>query len=192
MYRLGRYLSGVTDMTTLVGGLAIALMMIHISLDVLLRYLFSTPIPGTITYVSNYYMIVAAFLPLAYAEKLGAHISVEVVSERLPQRLQFHLAHWLILLSAIILGFMTVKTGIEAVSRYQMGAALVEGGTSIIIWPGYFVLPIGLGLMVLTLLYKFLIYVIGGESGFDGPGQQRSADDARRPNGTHRATGESA
>ncbi|AFT68463.1 TRAP transporter, DctQ-like membrane protein [Alloalcanivorax dieselolei B5] len=190
MYRLGRYLSRVTDMTTLVGGLAIALMMIHISLDVVLRYLFSTPIPGTITYVSNYYMIVAAFLPLAYAEKLGAHISVEVVTERLPQRIQFHLAHWLILLSAIILGFMTVKTWLEAVTRFEMGTALVEGGTSIIIWPGYFVLPIGLGLMVLMLVYKFVVYVTGGESGLASSGQHRDADEVPRPNAT-RAKGES-
>ncbi|WP_421705375.1 TRAP transporter small permease [Alloalcanivorax xenomutans] len=191
MYRLGRYLSRVTDMTTLVGGLAIALMMIHISLDVVLRYLFSTPIPGTITYVSNYYMIIAAFLPLAYAEKLGAHISVEVVTERLPQRIQFHLAHWLILLSAIILAFMAVKTGLEAVTRYEMGAALVEGGTSIIIWPGYFVLPIGLGLMVLMLVYKFVVYVTGGESGLASSGQQQGTGEVPRPNAT-RATGESA
>ncbi|ERS11359.1 TRAP transporter small permease [Alloalcanivorax xenomutans] len=191
MYRLGRYLSRVTDMTTLVGGLAIALMMVHISLDVLLRYLFSTPIPGTITYVSNYYMIVAAFLPLAYAEKLGAHISVEVVTERLPQRIQFHLAHWLILLSAIILGFMAVKTWLEAVTRYEMGAALVEGGTSIIIWPGYFVLPIGLGLMVLMLVYKFVVYLTGGESGLVSSGQQQGTGEVPRPNAT-RATGESA
>ena len=63
MYRLGRWLSGLTDFTTLIGGLAIALMMLHITADVVLRFLFSSPPPGTITYVSNYYMVIAAFVP---------------------------------------------------------------------------------------------------------------------------------
>tara|TARA_A100001391_G_scaffold151462_7_gene109165 strand:- start:8111 stop:8689 length:579 start_codon:yes stop_codon:yes gene_type:complete len=181
MYRLGRWLSSLTDFTTLIGGLAIALMMLHITADVVLRFLFSSPIPGTITYVSNYYMVVAAFVPLAYAEKLDAHVSVEVVVERLPRRLQRHLAHWLLPVSATVLGFMTVKTWDEAVTKFQSGAALVEGGTTIITWPGYFVLPLGLGLMVLVLVYKFLVYLTGARCGLSVSEQERRREADVRP-----------
>tara|TARA_R110001606_G_scaffold261206_14_gene409572 strand:- start:102678 stop:103256 length:579 start_codon:yes stop_codon:yes gene_type:complete len=183
MYRLGRWLSGLTDFTTLIGGLAIALMMLHITTDVVLRFLLSSPLPGTITYVSNYYMVIAAFVPLAYAEKLDAHVSVEVVVERLPRNLQRHLAHWLLPASATVLGFMTVKTWDEAINKYQSGAALVEGGTTIITWPGYFMLPLGLGLMVLVLVYKFLIYLTGARCGLRVSEQERRREADVRPHG---------
>ncbi|MFP1677147.1 TRAP transporter small permease [Alloalcanivorax sp. C16-2] len=174
MYRLGRWLSRLTSATTLLGGFAIALMMLHITADVVLRYLFSAPLPGTITYVSNYYMIIATFVPLAYAEKLDAHVTVEVVAERLPRRLQRHLAHWLLPVCAVVLSFMTVKTWTEAVSKYQMNASLVEGGTTIITWPGYFMLPLGLGLMVLVLLYKFVVYLTGARCGLTVSDEERA------------------
>ncbi|WP_416391404.1 TRAP transporter small permease [Alloalcanivorax xenomutans] len=69
MYALGRWLSKITNLMTVIGGLAIALMMLHVTADVVGRFVFGTPIPGTITIVSHYYMIVAAFVPLAYAEQ---------------------------------------------------------------------------------------------------------------------------
>ena len=91
MYALGRWLSRLTNFMTVLGGLAIALMMLHVTADVVARFLFGTPIPGTITVVSHYYMIVAAFVPLAFAEQKEGHISVEVVTERLPAFVQKHL-----------------------------------------------------------------------------------------------------
>lgn len=165
MYRLGSWLSGLTNVTTLLGGCAIVLMMLHITADVILRYLFSAPLPGTITYVANYYMIIATFVPLAYAEKLNAHITVEVFTERLPLRVQYHLAHWLLPLSAAVLLLMTIKTWAEAMIKFEINASLVEGGTTIITWPGYFMLPLGLGMMVLVMVYKFVIYLTGARSG---------------------------
>ena len=191
MYRLGRWLSGLTSATTLLGGVAIALMMLHITADVVLRYLFSAPLPGTITYVSNYYMIIATFVPLAYAEKLDAHITVEVVAERLPRRIQRHLAHWLLPVCAVVLAFMTVKTWTEALGKYEMKASLVEGGTTIITWPGYFMLPLGLGLMVLVLLYKFLVYLTGARCGLTVSDAERAgardvhADNPASPGDRH-------
>lgn len=164
MYRLGHWLSGLTSATALLGGCAIVLMMLHITADVILRYLFSAPLSGTITYVSNYYMIIATFVPLAYAEKLNAHITVEVVTERLPQRVQYHLAHWLLPISATVLILMTVKTWIEAMIKFEMKASIVEGGTTIITWPGYFMLPLGLGMVALVMIYKFAVYLTGARS----------------------------
>lgn len=174
MYRLGRWLSGLTDVTTLLGGCAIVLMMLHITADVLLRFLFSAPLPGTITYVANYYMIIATFVPLAYAEKLNAHITVEVVTERLPLRVQYHLAHWLLPLSAAVLVLMTVKTWAEAMIKFEINASLVEGGTTIITWPGYFMLPLGLGMMVLVMAYKFVVYLTGARSGLVASGEEQA------------------
>ena len=59
-----------------------------------MRSFFNYPLPGTITIVSYYYMAIAAFMPLAFAEQKQAHISVEVITERMPKWLQKHLYHY--------------------------------------------------------------------------------------------------
>jgi len=167
MYKLGRLLSKITDVTTIVGGLAIALMMIHITLDIVCRFIFNTPIPGTITIVSNYYMVIAAFVPLAFAEQKDAHISVEVFTERLPGFIQRHLAGWCLLLSTVVFGLLTVRNWQEAIVKMNIGASIVQGDTSIVIWYTYFFLPIGFGLMTIVLFYKFVVYLTGARSGLD-------------------------
>lgn len=167
MYKIGRWLSKITDLMTILGGLAIALMMLHVTADVAGRYLFNMPMPGTITIVSHYYMIVAAFVPLAFAEQKNAHISVEVVTERLPKVVQKHLEGWALLLSAAVFALLAVRTWGEALSKHDISASVVQGNASIPIWQTYYVLPVGTALMALVLLYKFIIYLSGGPSGLD-------------------------
>jgi len=41
MYAIGRFLSKITNLISIVGGLAIALMMFHIAFDVVGRYVFN-------------------------------------------------------------------------------------------------------------------------------------------------------
>ena len=70
----------INQLITLIGGAAIALMMLHITADIIARFFLNTPLPGTITVVAHYYMIIAIFLPLAYTEQCKASISVELIS----------------------------------------------------------------------------------------------------------------
>lgn len=167
MQRIGKFLSRLTDLTTVIGALGIALMMIHITLDVVLRYLFDWPLPGTIAIVSYYYMVIAAFVPLAFAEQKGAHISVEVATERMPAWIQNHLAGWANLLSAAIFAMLTARSWGEAMSKMEIGASIVQGETSIVLWPTYFILPIGFGLMFLIVTHKFFAYLFAHETGLD-------------------------
>ena len=66
MQTLGRLLSYLINAVTVLAGLSVALMMVHITVDVISRYVFNYPLPGTITVVSNFYMVLVAFLPLAF------------------------------------------------------------------------------------------------------------------------------
>lgn len=167
MILLGRWLSRITDAMTILGGLAIALMMLHVTADVAGRFIFGTPIPGTITVVSHYYMIVAAFVPLAFAAQKNAHISVEVVTELLPGPIKRHLEGWTLLLSAVVFALVAVRTWEVALSKYAIDASVVQGNTSIPVWPSYFVLPAGLALMTIVLIYQFIVYLFGLRSGLD-------------------------
>lgn len=162
---IGRVLARMVSAITLIGVLAIILMMMHITLDVAGKFLFNAPVPATISLVSNYYMVVVAFIPLALVETRNGHISVEVMTEFLPLRSQYHLYSWTYLVSAAVFGVLTWRTWLEAMRTYEAGTFMVEQGVKIITWPSYFFLPIGTGLMVAVLLYRWVLYVSGAKSG---------------------------
>ena len=167
MFAIGRFLSRITNLISIIGGLAIALMMLHITADVAGRYFFNNPIPGTITIVSYYYMSIAAFIPLAFAEQKDAHISVEVITERLPAWMRNNLERFAMLCSLVVFSFLAVRTFGEAQGKYALGASIVQGDSDISVWVTYYTLPLGAGLMTLMVLYKLINSFLSSESGLD-------------------------
>jgi TRAP-type C4-dicarboxylate transport system permease small subunit len=158
-----RILGRSIDLTMIIGAIAVALMMAHITADVISKYLFRSPLPGTITAVSNYYMIIVAFLPLAFTERRNGHISVEVVSELMPMAAQRALNIFGLAFSAAIFTMLAWQGWIEAGRDHRIATFAIEQNTRIAIWPARYLLPIGCTLMVITLLVKIGIALIRGE-----------------------------
>jgi TRAP-type C4-dicarboxylate transport system permease small subunit len=165
MTAIGRLLARAIDLSTLLGLVAVALMMVHITLDVAGKFLLNEPVPATIAMVSSYYMVVVAFLALALAETRNGHITVEVLTEFFPMRVQKHLYSWTYVISALIYGILTVRAWEEAQRAHGTGTFIMEQGTKLITWPSYYLLPIGTGLMTIVVLYRFLVYLTGAKSG---------------------------
>lgn len=161
MRKAATFIGKINRFTTVLGGLVIALMMLHITADVMGRYLFNTSLPGTITIVSNYYMIVAVFLPLALAEEEDAHISVEVFTAGLGPSGQRIVTIFSLLVSLFVTALFTGKTWEEALRQMQSGAAVLQGNSTVTIWPSNFLLPIGFGLMFIVIVIKLLALLAG-------------------------------
>jgi len=154
---LSRVLGRTIDATTLLGAAAVALMMLHITADVLSKYLTGTPMPGTITVVSNYYMIVVAFLPLAFTERQNGHISVEVLVEHFRPAPRYWLSIFSLLFTCVVFGMLTWQSVIEAGRSYRSGAFMIEQDIKLLTWPARYLLPLGCGLMTVTLAAKIVI-----------------------------------
>ncbi len=165
MTAIGRLLRRTTDLTMILGLIAVALMMFHITIDVVGKFVLGWPVPATIAMVSNYYMVVIAFLPIAYTETRNSHITVEVLTELFPLRAQLHLYSWSYLISATIYGMLTYRSWNEAVRAQETGSFIMEQSTKLLVWPSYYLLPAGCGLMTAVLIYRFVIYLTGGKSG---------------------------
>jgi len=156
-----RWLGRAVNLTSVVGSIAVGLMMLHITVDVVGKFVFFAPVPATITMVSSYYMVVVAFLPLALAERRNAHISVEVLTELFPPRLQYHINGLTCVLSGLVFGLLAYRGFNDAYNKHDMGSFIMEQGTKVLIWPGHYLLPIGASLMVLVLAFKFVSYLTG-------------------------------
>lgn len=161
MHPIKRILDTATNITAIVAGTCVVLMMIHITIDVLCRAFLNLPLTGTITYVAHYYMVFLVCLPLAFVERLDAHISVDVVMGRLPERARNHIYGWTYPVTALIFGVSAYATWIEAMSKYRLRTFIMEKDFAISIWIGYFALPLGYALLCAYLLLKFLAYLTG-------------------------------
>ena len=68
MRRIIRAVDVLTLTLAVIAGVAVVALMLHVTLDVVMRGLFNKPPTGTIVFVSNYYMVLVVCLPLALAE----------------------------------------------------------------------------------------------------------------------------
>ena len=162
MYLLEKLLAHIINIFTFVAAVALVLMMLHISADVIATLLFNRPLPGTIPIVSQYYMIIVSFLPLALVERQAGMISVEVITEKLKPSVQQWLGFLATLLGIAMFSALTWRTWGEAGLKLDRGTFSYEQGVKILTWPTYFFLPLGTGLLVLVLTYKALRFLRRG------------------------------
>jgi len=175
VFRLGRLLGRLTDILAFVGCIGVVLMMLHITLDVLLRWI-GYPIPATVTIVPHYYMLPIIFLPLALAERNDAHITVEILVQHLRKRWQRILAVLSWLVSAGVFGILFYQTLLDALDKMRVGTFLMEVDWKVPIWASYFFLPVGFGLVVAVLVYRIVVTVTGAKSGL-GEAQHDAFDE---------------
>ena len=165
MFAIGRALSFLSKSASLIGAICVVLMMLHVTADVLGRYLFNAPLPGTIVVVANYYMVILVFIAIGVAEEKKAHISVEFLTDLMPKRPQTVLS---VLASALTVGVMVVLMVAgwdEAVKKTRGGATMEQGSQMIEIWQSYWLIPVGAALMGLIAAYRVVVTVIGARNG---------------------------
>ena len=137
-----------------VGGACLVAMMLHVSIDVISKYVFNHPVPLTMEMVSYYYMTAVAFLPLAALERKGASlVHVELVYGKMSRRLRTVVLPMALLASAAYCACAGYAAWKPAVRAMRTGT---YAGSDIIvsIWPTRFLPVVGFALLALVLLAK--------------------------------------
>lgn len=143
------------------GAVALVLMMVHISVDVIANLVFGAPVPLTNAAVTVYYMIAVAFLPLAAGEYRGAHIGVDLVVNHLPAVPRRWLDNVVQVLCAVIYTVLAAQAWQLALEKLAANAYLMEQTTRVSIWPSYFLIPLGFGLIGLLIIVRLVCRVMG-------------------------------
>ena len=138
-------------------------MMIHITADIVARFFINKPLPGTITIVAHYYMIIAIFLPLAYTEQCKASISVELISGFFSQKMNRFVEMFGSLFVSITAFLIAYVSWGVAIKNFASKTSVMQGDYTIPTWPSYFILCFGSGLLGVYCLVKFLLYVLNKE-----------------------------
>ena len=142
-----------------VAGFLIFIMMLHVVLDVLSKYILNQPIVGTLEVVSNYYMVAIVFLPLAVVQRQNGHVKVEVFTTALPKRLVAGFDVFASLLTLIYVSLMTWFVLLEAIEQTEIREKLQVGIKLMPVWPARWFAPIGAGLFILAILLSLHAFI---------------------------------
>ena len=152
---IDRHVSRVEDAVTLFAAVTIFVLMFFVVAEVLGRKLFNHPIPGAIDWV-EVYMAVFAFLPVAYAQRLGVHVRMELVVSKLRGRFLWA-AECIAVIIAIVYCLIIIDKSWEHFLR-----AFLDGDSTIDVqlqtWPGKFVVPFALVLLAIRLAIQIWGY----------------------------------
>lgn len=135
-------------------GLVLIVGILHVTADVAMKYFFASPIPGTIVYVSNYYMTTVVFLPLVSAELRRQHIAVDLWPSHTPAWLNRLSARVTWAISAAVYGLLAWNTWQDAYRKFEENEYVLDQSGFVTTWPSYFILPLGMALMTALLLAK--------------------------------------
>lgn len=150
----------------LIAGAAMALMMLHVTADVIGKYAFHRPVPSTAEVVANYYMIAGVFLPLAWVEARNGSIVVELFYDLVPAFAQRAMVFFARLCTALFYAGLAWFSWDVATRAYRIGETL-DGIWRVVVWPAKFMLPLGLGLAVVIILLQIVGSIRSDESEAD-------------------------
>lgn len=151
-----RAVHAIEKLTALASGFGIfALMMLGV-VHIVGRKLFNAPIFGYIDMV-EIMMSFLVFLGLAYTERLGGHIRMEVLVGFLRGRPMWLFEIIGVLLGLAIVGVLIVYSWEHAMRAYSSGDSTIDA--QFLLWPSKMVVPLSLGLLFLRLLVSLWGYV---------------------------------
>jgi C4-dicarboxylate transporter DctM subunit len=137
-----RIIDRATLILSVVAGVVVAVLGLHVIVDASSRTLFNSPLPGTIDLVANWWMVIVVFLGLAFTQMRNEHIRVTLLSDALsPKARRIVTVSMLLIGAATFLG-MAYYSVLEAIYATQSGE-LAAGALGVPVWPLRWVVVVG-------------------------------------------------
>ncbi len=143
-------------LTALVSGFGIFALMIIGVAQVLGRKLFNFPIHGYIDMV-EIMMSFLVFMGLAFTERTGGHIRMEILVGLLPKRMLWLFETLSVVIALCLVAILTYYTGTHAWRSYTSGDSTMDA--QILLWPSKLVVSASLGLLFVRLLIELWGYL---------------------------------
>ena len=141
--------------TATAAGIVMLLMMLHITIDVGVRYFFNGQIVGTLEWVSFYYMVALVFMALGHVEFKNENIRVDLFAQMMPKPVQLGLYVFACLLGLIFFGMLFWQSLLDAISATRRSEEAMSN-FRFLIWPARWALPIGFAGALLAVLANLL------------------------------------
>lgn len=157
-----RLLNRIEFISMSIAILAVALIMVIISMDAVLRYAFNAPLRWAFELVSYYLMVIGVYFAVSTTFTSGDHISITLLRDVIPPRLRAWIDVVWVSIAAVIFGFMAYGTYHHTISAREN----VEFIPGIILWPAWLShlpIPLGCALLVLRLVHHAITLAVTGQ-----------------------------
>ncbi len=145
------WISKLTNGAFSAGMIWVLAMMALTVVDVIGRYVFSRPVPGSIE-LSEFMLALFGMLGMGYTERMNANVRVVILEKVLSPRLISFLKVSVYLLSAGVIACVAYQGVATAIEEYHYKTA--SDNLGIPVYPFYFLLSLSSGILVLVLLDK--------------------------------------
>ena len=164
--RLDRLFFRLESLLNLAGGVAIFLLVLLATTNVLGRWFLSAPISGYVDWVEQA-MAFIAFLGIAYTQRMGGHIRMDLFVGRLRGR-GLWVTEWV---TTLLMLLMTVILVYGAYLHFWRAYSIGDSSLDINLptWPAKLVVPVALSILALRLLLQLWAYTRAIVSGTPAP-----------------------
>ena len=163
MNRFIRIIEVISGVSGQFMGWLIFIMMVMILIEVLTRYILRSPLAIGDEF-GGYILVAITYVGLAYTWKMGGHVRIEFLFNKLPMKLQKKLRLGMIIL-ATIFTFVIIKASYELISfSYQLGTRSGSWLRIPVIWP-QLVLIIGSILLLFQLIAEVMKAIKNRDAG---------------------------
>jgi len=149
--RADRFLFRIESAMTLTAGLCVLAIMLLAVVNILGRKLFNLPVPGFIDWIVQGVPIIA-FLGIAYCQRLGSHIRMDLVVRALRGRFLWAFELISVILMGLLTLILTIGSWTHAERAIRIGDSTID--INLPTWPVKLLVPIMFALLLLRLLLQ--------------------------------------
>ncbi len=153
--RSDQFVFRIEGFMNLIGGITIFLLVVLAVVNALGRWLFNLPVSGYVDWVEQF-MAVFAFVGIAYCQREGGHIRMDILLGQMKGRLLWT-SEWIsTLFMLLIAGVLIYGSWQHFLRAFQNGDSSMDIGLPI--WPAKLVVPVALSFLMVRLLLQFWAY----------------------------------
>lgn len=164
--RLDRLFFKFESLLNLLGGIAIFLLVLLATTNVLGRWLFSLPVDGYVDWIEQA-MAFIAFLGIAYTKRLGGHIRMDIVVGHLHGRWLWFVEMFSVLMMLAITLLLIYGSYLHFWRAYDIGDSSLD--INLPTWPAKLVVPFALAVLALRLILQVWAYARAFKNNTDTP-----------------------
>lgn len=164
--RIDRLYFKLESILNLIGGIAIFLLVLLATTNVLGRWIFSLPIDGYVDWVEQA-MAFIAFLGIAYTQRVGGHIRMDIVVTHLHGRMLWLSEFVSTLLMLLVTLVLIYGSYLHFWRAYDIGDSSLD--IQLPVWPAKLVVSFSLAVLALRLVIQLWGYARALRSGSASP-----------------------
>jgi len=160
---LDRVISALNAGFVVLASVALLLMMLHVTAEVVARATGAMTLIGTLEIVSYYYMILLVMLPMGFVELRNGHIRVDLFVQMMPRSVQLALYLLSGVLCLVFFAIMLRQSFLDAWNA-TLRKETIMSNFIFYIWPSRWALPIGFFGLLIAVLANMLKAIRSGKA----------------------------